>query len=85
MALDWCWFSPVMTVNIIAMVATISSINAEYQTVTMVGATAFQNIMACQVFRLLRQGILYEDPRECSMNIASSSFSLDRLSSSEDA
>ena len=76
--------SPVITMNIFGMVVTISSINQQYKTVAMIGGIAFQNIMACQVFRLLRQGILYEDPQECSMDLSLSQFCLDRFLSPEE-
>lgn len=50
---------------IIAVVLS-SSVEAPYQHTAVFFDIVFQNIMTCQVFRLLRLGILYEDPKICS-------------------
>ncbi|KAK7689897.1 hypothetical protein QCA50_006536 [Cerrena zonata] len=72
------YYFPVITVNVLVMAAMLSSsVEPQYQTVALVADIAFQNVMACRVFRLLRMGIIYESPSTCSLDLPSGSFSVE--------
>lgn len=56
-------FSPVMSLNALVAGMLSSSVSPQYQAVALVADVAFQNTMACRVFRLLRLGILQDKLR----------------------